>query len=549
MIFWRGVLLAQCIVVQTNALQESDFLDVHIIEGSPNDSEVSSPPPLSESSVEEKSETDEDFSYNATAAKDVKTVISIALEKQASNLRKVKPQEVIALFKKHRLKLTIMAAIIAFRKEIKFTVSQALSIAGEDPKTGRMVLLSPTMILKLLVVTDIARRWQAHSMKREGQDHKSDEDQKRNLAPVATAFALVLGRRMNPFLALLLAPLLSNGVVNTAYIPPVKQHYTFERVNDRYTKDDMAFLKATGIQGGIQSTSTDTSTPQLLPNESNQTMIVMDMTDMDTSVSQMSALRDEVSFILSTVDKHSESSVEVLVLLESPGGSAPDYSLAAEQLLRLRKNGVKVTVCVDKVAASGGYMIACTSSPGCLFAAPFAVLGSIGVIGQQLNVHKTLEGWGVQPLIFRGGRHKAPVGLVGEVTQDGIDKVQDMVDKVHTAFKRHVAKARPLVAQCIEDLATGENWIGYDALEVGLIDRVITSDEYIGQRLRGGTQVLKLVQMVRRKYPFQSPQAITEVRDRPLQPSAQVFLDRALRLVFDFLGHKVVTSCEVAKAP
>ncbi|EEC48617.1 predicted protein, partial [Phaeodactylum tricornutum CCAP 1055/1] len=101
----------------------------------------------------------------------------------------------------------------------------------------------------------------------------------------------------------------------------------------------------------------------------------------------------------------------------------------AQQLVRLRNEpGLTVTIVVDKVAASGGYMIACTASPGRLFAAPFAVVGSIGVIGQTFNIHKTLEGWGVRPLVFRGGRDKAPVGLVGEVTEEGLAKVQDMVD-------------------------------------------------------------------------------------------------------------------------
>jgi ClpP class serine protease len=148
-------------------------------------------------------------------------------------------------------------------------------------------------------------------------------------------------------------------------------------------------------------------------------------------------------------------------------------------------------------------MLACTSSPGRLYAAPFAVLGSIGVVGQTVNIQKTLEGWGVRPLVFRGGRDKAPIGLIGEVTKDGIAKVQDMIDDTHRAFKRHVATSRPVLASRIEELATGDVWLGYDALEVGLIDRLITSDEYIGERMAEGAQVLKLVQVVRSRNPFQ----------------------------------------------
>ena len=127
------------------------------------------------------------------------------------------------------------------------------------------------------------------------------------------------------------------------------------------------------------------------------------------------------------------------------------------------------------------------------------------MIGQTFNIHKTLEGWGVKPLVFRGGKDKAPVGLIGEVTEEGIAKVQDMVDKTHRAFKRHVADSRPTVAANIEDLASGEVWLGYDALHLGLVDRIVTSDEYIEERLSGGARILKLVQLIRPRYPFQRP--------------------------------------------
>jgi serine protease SohB len=155
-------------------------------------------------------------------------------------------------------------------------------------------------------------------------------------------------------------------------------------------------------------------------------------------------------------------------------------------------------------------MIACTSSPGRLLAAPFALLGSIGVVGQTINVHKALEGWGVQPLVFRGGRDKAPVGLLGEVTQQGLAKVQDMVDDTHRAFKRFVAESRPAVASRIEQVATGDVWLGYDALEQGLIDRIVTSDEYIGEKMAQGARVLKLVLFKRGSFPFQRPSSTSE---------------------------------------
>jgi serine protease SohB len=238
----------------------------------------------------------------------------------------------------------------------------------------------------------------------------------------------------------------------------------------------------------------------------------------------MESMRDQVSFLLSqhreqnlktsvanvvcnTTNANSTlTTTEIIVILDSPGGSASDYGLAAQLVLRLsHEPGMLVTVCVDKVAASGGYMMACASSPGRLYAAPFAVLGSIGVIGSTVNIHKALEGWGITPLVFRGGKDKAPVGLIGEVTKDGMAKVQSMVDATHVAFKRHVVAARPCLAEKIEELATGNVWLGYEALDVGLVDRIITSDEYIGERILDGARVLRLTKYNKPRFLFPSP--------------------------------------------
>lgn len=118
--------------------------------------------------------------------------------------------------------------------------------------------------------------------------------------------------------------------------------------------------------------------------------------------------------------------------------------------------------------------MACTSSPGRLFAAPFSILGSIGVVGQTLNFYETLQKYGVEPLTFRSGKAKAPLTATGEITREGMAFVQSMLDDVHRAFQRHVAEARPVLAGRMEQIATGETWLGYDALEKGLIDRIIT---------------------------------------------------------------------------
>jgi signal peptide peptidase SppA len=481
--------------VVANELSDSEDEDVNDI--------VVTNPHFEEAALSEDSDDEEENDDPNEA--DVKSTVEKALAKT----RKA-PGQTLKLIRKYRLEITIVVALVAFRREVGLLLWRVFSKPVQDPETGkifrRALPISPTAILKLLVLADMVRRLQSNGAGKS--------------SPLATF--LLVTRTRNPLLGALLTKILAPN--NPAYIPPIEQHFSFEIVNERYTKDGMALQKAIDPTGSL-SRNVTLSLPFLGHDERskpsfNGTVIIMDMTELDSSVSRMNILRDEVSFLLSDYRAKAMGSrpqtgnetealtaeLEVIVVLESPGGSAADYALASQQVLRLRNEpGINVTICVDKVAASGGYMIACTSSPGRLFAAPFAVLGSIGVIGQSFNIQKTLEGWGVKPLVFRGGRDKAPVGLIGEVTKEGMAKVQDMVDDTHRAFKRHVVSARPIVADRIEDLATGNVWLGYDALEVGLIDRIVTSDEYIFERMGQGARVLKLVQLIRPKFPFSPP--------------------------------------------
>ena len=215
--------------------------------------------------------------------------------------------------------------------------------------------------------------------------------------------------------------------------------------------------------------------------------------------------------------------VEVIILLESPGGGVSEYGLASSHLQRLRSNpNIKLTICVDTIAASGGYMMACMATPGQLYCAPFAMIGSIGVIGQSLNIQKTLESYGVKPYVFRGGKMKNPVGMVGDVTKDGISSMQEMIDRIHTAFRDHVGTNREtaftqsllakdgiplptenyfqlgssgadLMSHVMDQVASGDVYLGVQAIKLGLVDRLITSDEYISERIRQGARVLKLI--------------------------------------------------------
>ena len=253
---------------------------------------------------------------------------------------------------------------------------------------------------------------------------------------------------------------------------------------------------------------------------SGRTVVVLDWTTrLNPQITQLNELSQEIAFLLSEYrslvmkgeqkadalkEKEDENpALEVVVLLESAGGAVSEYGLAGQHLLRLRNEpGVTLTICVDKVAASGGYMLCCTATPGKLFAAPFAMLGSIGVIAQQINVNKLITDWGIQQLEFKGGKYKAPIGLLGPVSKDGKRATQSMIDDIHQAFKNHVTSARPILKDQIHKTGNGSVWLGVDAVDLGLIDSIKTSDEYIEEMIRGGDRVFKMVQVPRSGYLF-----------------------------------------------
>jgi len=191
----------------------------------------------------------------------------------------------------------------------------------------------------------------------------------------------------------------------------------------------------------------------------------------DIRATAVTALREEISAILgvaSTTD-------EVVVRLENFGGAVHEHGLAASQLMRLRDKGIPLTAIVDKGAASGGYLMACVANR--IIAAPFAVLGSIGVIAQLPNFHRLLEARGVDFEQITAGRYKRTVTMFGKNTDDDRAKLREELEDIHQLFKAVVTTHRP--ALDIEAVATGEHWYGTRALELKLVDAVETSDDYL----------------------------------------------------------------------
>lgn len=195
----------------------------------------------------------------------------------------------------------------------------------------------------------------------------------------------------------------------------------------------------------------------------------------DVMASRVESLREEVS-ALSTVAAPGD---EVVVRLESPGGAAHSYGLAASQLARLKQRGLKVTACVDKVAASGGYMMACVADE--ILTAPFAILGSIGVAAPLPNVHRLLDRVGVDYEDVTAGEHKRTVSFLAPISEQGRRKFQEQIEDVHVLFKTFVKEHRPSLD--VDTIATGEHWMGTRAVELGLANRLMTSDDYLLSKL------------------------------------------------------------------
>ena len=194
----------------------------------------------------------------------------------------------------------------------------------------------------------------------------------------------------------------------------------------------------------------------------------------DLKASAVASLREEVSAILEVATEADE----VIVRLENHGGIVHEHGLAASQLARIRDRGIPLVVCVDKVAASGGYLMACVAST--VYAAPFAILGSIGVLAQIPNFHRMLDSHGVDFEQVTAGKYKRTVTMFGENTDEDRAKLKEELEDVHTLFKDAVAKYRPDLD--LERVATGEHWYGTRALELGLADTLRTSDELLGER-------------------------------------------------------------------
>ncbi|MEE9446624.1 MAG: protease SohB [Arenicellales bacterium] len=203
---------------------------------------------------------------------------------------------------------------------------------------------------------------------------------------------------------------------------------------------------------------------------SKKRLFVLDF-DGDIKATPVDTMREEISALLTIATEQDE----VLLRLESGGGAVHSYGLAASQLQRIKDHNIPLTVSVDRVAASGGYLMACVADK--IIAAPFSIIGSIGVIAQIPNFHRLLKKNDIDIEQITAGKYKRTVTMLNENTDEDREKMREELEEVHTQFKTFVSTRRPDMD--IEKVATGEHWLGERALELGLVDTLQTSDDYL----------------------------------------------------------------------
>ncbi|WP_049629786.1 protease SohB [Cellvibrio sp. pealriver] len=246
------------------------------------------------------------------------------------------------------------------------------------------------------------------------------------------------------------------------------EYKEFEKAEKKRLKEEKA-QKKKAAKEMAKTKVEDTSSAESEPSAKKR-IFVLDFYG-DIKASEVESLREEITTVL-TLAKPTD---EIVVKVESGGGMVHSYGLASSQLVRITNKKIPLTVCVDKVAASGGYMMACVADK--IVAAPFAILGSIGVLAQLPNFHKLLKKNDIDYEMFTAGEYKRTVTMFGENTEKGRAKFVEELEDTHVLFKEFVSSHRPQVD--VEKVATGEVWFGSRAKDVNLIDELQTSDEYL----------------------------------------------------------------------
>ncbi len=285
-------------------------------------------------------------------------------------------------------------------------------------------------------------------------------------------FGLFLAKSLTVLLvALVLVTAVVNAMRSTRQHDQLPARLEVRHLNDEYRQASLTMKAAMLPAKALKTEKKALKAARKQHGDSDKPrLFVLDFHG-DIRASATESLREEITAVLTVA----EDKDEVLVRLESGGGMIPAYGLAAAQLLRLRERGLRLTVAVDRVAASGGYMMACIADR--ILVAPFAIVGSIGVIAQLPNFNRMLKKHDIDFEQFMAGEHKRTVTLFGENTGQGRQKFQQEIEQAHRLFKDFVGRYRPQID--LNEVATGEYWYGTQAMAHNLADQVLTSDEFL----------------------------------------------------------------------
>ncbi|MBV6617715.1 protease SohB [Acinetobacter baumannii] len=255
------------------------------------------------------------------------------------------------------------------------------------------------------------------------------------------------------------------------HLPKLPAEIRVSHLNARVNEQRKKIAQTTASRLELLQLAQQLAKEAKIRRKNNQKIFVLDFKG-DIQASAVENLREEITLILATAKAGRD---RVVVRLESPGGMVHGYGLGAAEWVRLRDAGFHLTNCVDKVAASGGYMMACIANE--IISAPFAVVGSIGVVAQVPNFNRLLKEHNVDFELYTAGQYKRTVTMFGENTPEGKAKFEEELQQTHVLFKHFVEKYRPQLN--VDKVATGEHWYGQDALDLNLVDKLQTSDEYL----------------------------------------------------------------------
>jgi serine protease SohB len=269
---------------------------------------------------------------------------------------------------------------------------------------------------------------------------------------------------------------------------------TIKNVSDDYVESRQEFLAEVLDKKAYKKHAKEQKKKSSKKTETqNNRVYVLDFKG-DMQASQVEGLRKEITAILAVANKHDE----IVVRIDSPGGVVNGYGFAAAQLERIRNANIELTVCIDQIAASGGYMMSAVANT--IISAPFAIVGSIGVVGTVPNIKELLTKNGINVEMHTSGEYKRTLTSVGENTDEGRKKFKEDLHNIHELFKQHILSYRSTLD--MSKVATGEYWFGKDALLNGLVDKLQTYDDYIIDKINSDNDIYEVSYVVKKEKGF-----------------------------------------------